>query len=174
MRARSGAVFAILLFATVAACAETNLGVGASYESGNSPLSSVIPQVFVENVYHVDSWETFGIDLFISTAPSSAASYTNGLSAGPELYFGTDLSFHFPPVGPADLATLIGVMSFQDYENRANGIAAQTGVEATLHLSSFFVQSRGLFRFYSSTGMTGAPVPVGIFSVAILGGYTLL
>jgi len=174
MKARSAAFFVVLVLAAAMADAEINLGGGAAYESGNNPLSPVVPLVFVESVYHVDSWETFGIDLFIGSAPFSTASYTSkGLSAGPELFFGTDLSFHFPRIGPADLATLIGVIGFQDYENRVDGVAAQTGLAATLHLSSFFAQGRGLLRFYSSTGMSGNPVPLGVFSFAILGGYSL-
>ncbi|HUI69014.1 MAG TPA: hypothetical protein VL354_00750 [Spirochaetia bacterium] len=174
MRARPFATFILLVVAASAASAEINLGAGATYELGNSPISQVIPEVFAEMIYHVRTWETFGIDFLIGSAPASAASYTKGLSAGPEVLFGTDLSYHFPRVGPADFSVLVGVVGFQDYENRANGVAAQTGLATSLHFGSFFVQGRCLSRFYSSTGMSGAPLPVGGLSLGILGGYSLL
>jgi hypothetical protein len=165
---------AVMALAAAMADAEINLGAGASYEGGNSPLSPVMPQVFVETVFHVRPWETFGVDFFISGAPVSSASYTNGLSAGPALFFSTDLSYHFPLIGPAELGVLVGGVGFLDYENRVNGVAAQTGVEATFHLGSFFIQGRGLYRFVSTTGMSAAPVPLGAVSIGILGGYSFL
>ncbi len=163
-----------MVVAAATADAEINLGAGASYEGGNSPLSAVMPQVFVEAVFPVRPWETFGVDFFMSSAPVASASYTQGLSAGPALFFSADLSYHFPRLGPAELGILVGGVGFLDYENRADGVAAQTGVEATFPLGSFFIQGRGLYRFYSSTGMSGAPVPLGAVSIGILGGYSFL
>ena len=172
MRSRLLVLAAVMALAAAVAHAETNLGAGASYEGGNSPLSPVMPQVFVEAVFPVRPWETFGVDFSISTAPVSSSSYTNGLSAGPALFFSTDLSYHFPRLGPVELAVLVGGVGFQDYENRANGVAAQTGVAGTFHLGSFFIQGRGLYRFFSSTGASGAPVPLGAVSIGIVGGYS--
>jgi hypothetical protein len=172
MKLRCVAILAMLFLTAAGAGAEINLGAGTAVEAGNSPLSLITPQIFVENIYHVGSWETFGIDFVIGGSPSSNASYTNGLSAGPELFFGADMSYHFPYIGPVELAVLLGGWGFQDYENRVNGVGAQTGLAATVHFGSIFVQGRGLYRFYSSTGFTGAPVPLGVFSFAILGGYS--
>lgn len=174
MRARLFTIFVLLVFAAGAASAEINLGAGAAYELGNSPISQVIPEIYAEMIYHVRTWETFGIDFLLGSAPASAASYTKGLSAGPEVFFGTDLSYHFPRVGPADLSVLVGAVGFQDYENRVNGVAAHTGLAATVHFGGFFVQGRCLSRFFSSTGVSGAPVPLGTLSLGILGGYSLL
>jgi len=172
MRARFLAVFVVFVLAAASAGAEINVGAGGAYELGNSPISQVVPVVFGEMIYHVNSWETFGIDFLVVGAPFSAASYAKGFSAGPELFFGTDISYHFPRVGPADFAVLVGAMGFQDYENRVDGVAAQTGLEATLHFGNLFAQGRCLSRFYSTTGMSGAPVPLGTLSFGILGGYS--
>jgi hypothetical protein len=174
MKAGSFAVFALLVLTAASAGAEINLGAGAAYETGNSPLSSLVPQVFVENVYHVGSWETFGVDFFIGSSTAGSASYTQqGYGAGPELFFGTDLSYHFPIVGPAEFAALLGAWGFQDYENRVNGVATQTGLSATVHFGSFFIQGRGLYRFFSTTGASEVPIPLGVYSLVILGGYTI-
>jgi len=174
MRTRFWVTCGILLFSAIGAWAEINLGVGAAYESGNIPLSSVIPQVFAENIYTVGPWETFGIDFLVGVAPATSSIYTKqGFGAGPEIFFGTDLSYHFPRLGLAEFAVLVGAWGFQDYQNKANGVAAQTGLEATIHMGSFFVQGRGLYRFLTTTGMTGSSVPLGVASFAVLGGYSI-
>ena len=173
-KAGSFAIFIFLMLTAVSASAEINLGAGAAYESGNSPLSSLVPQVFVEDVYHVSSWETFGMDFFLGGSPVGSASYTQqGFGAGPELFFGTDLSYHFPRLGLAEFAVLVGGWGYQDYENRVNGVAAQTGLSATAHFGNFFVQGRGLYRFFSTTGASTPPVPLGAYSLVILGGYSI-
>jgi len=174
VRAKFWILGSILVVCTVGAWAEINMGLGAAYESGNTPLSSVIPQILVEKIYAVGPWETFGIDFLVGVSPATSASYTaQGLGAGPEMFFGTDLSYHFPHLGLAELGVLVGAWGFQDYENRANGVAAQTGLEATVHMGSFFVQGRGLYRFYTTTGITGSSVPLGVVSLAVVGGYSI-
>lgn len=172
MRRRSLAILAMTVWAVSMAGAEINVGGGASIEAGNTALSVVLPQVFMEGVYHVDPWLNFGMDVVLAGTLFQNPTFFNGLSAGPELFLGTDASYHFPRFGPADLAVLIGGWGFQDYENKVNGVAAQTGLEATLHFGSIFLQGRGLYRFFSSTGLSQAPVPLGTFSLAVLGGYS--
>ena len=172
MNAKYLVIFAMITLGAVMACAEINVGGGASLETGSASLSPVVPQVFVEDVYHVGSWETFGLDFVFATSPLENTSFANGQAAGPELFFGTDLSYRFPPVGQVEPGVLLGAWGFQDYHNNANGIAAQTGLEATLHLGTIFVQGRGLYRFFSSTGIKGSPGPLGTFGFVILGGYT--
>jgi len=174
MRARVIVLFSLLSLAAATAFGmEINLGAGASYEGGNSPISSVMPLVFVETIFPVRAWETFGVDFSVSAAPAVASSYYFGLSAGPMLAFAADLSYHFPPLGPAELSVLVGGVGFQEYEKRADGVAAQTGLAAMFRLGSFFVQGRALYRFFSTTGLGGAPVPVGAVSVGVLGGYSI-
>jgi hypothetical protein len=173
MRARFIVLFTLLAATAAAgAGAEINLGVGASYEGGNSPISPVMPVILVETIFPVRAWEVFGVDFSISTAPAVSASYVNGLSAGPVLSFAADLSYHFPPLGPAEISVLVGGVGFQEYEKRADGVAAQAGAAAMFRFGSFFVQGRGLYRFFSSTGTSGAPVPLGSVSIGVLGGYS--
>ncbi len=172
MRARILMTLAMMVGAAAAAHAEINLGAGAAWETASTPLFPVIPMVFAENVYHVGPWANFGVDLVIAATPFQDPSFANGSSAGPVLYFGTDVSYRFPRLGPAELAVLIGGWGFQDYENRVNGIAAQTGVEATLHFGGLFIQGRGLYRFFSTTGYNATPSPLGTLSFAILGGWS--
>jgi hypothetical protein len=174
MKARFWITCGILFFSGIGAWAEIDLGMGAAYESGNIPLSSVIPQVFAESIYTAGPWETFGIDFVAGVAPATSSFYTNrGLGAGPEIFFGTDLLYHFPRLELAEFGVLVGALGFQDYQNKANGVAAQTGLEATIHIGSFFVQGRGLYRFFTTTGMTGSSVPLGVASLAVLGGYSI-
>ncbi len=173
-RIRSLAIAAAILFAPALAGAEIGVAAGASYEAGNTPISPVLPQVMVEAIYRVAPWQVFGLDFVAATAPIQGAGYTKqGLSAGPELFLGVDASYRFPAVGPAEFAALIGGCVFQDYENRVNGSAAHAGVGVTFHIGKFFIQGRGLYRFVSSTGPSGQPIPVGAFSVALLAGYTI-
>ncbi|HVP20113.1 MAG TPA: hypothetical protein VMU36_14090 [Spirochaetia bacterium] len=172
MKGKSCVVLAMIFWAVSTAGAEINFGGGASCEVGNTTLSLVIPQVFVQGIYHVDTWLNFGMDVVVAGTPFQSSLFANGLSAGPEIFFAADASYHFPRVGPADLAVLVGGWGFQDYENRVNGVAAQTGLEATLHFGTIFVQGRGLYRFFSSTGLNQTPVPLGMFSFAVLGGYS--
>lgn len=172
MNAKYLVISAMIASGAAVACAEINVGGGIAFETGSAPLSQVLPQVFVENVYHVDSWETFGLDLIIATSPFENTSFVNGLAAGPEVLFGTDMSYRFPYVGPVEFGVLAGAWGFQDYHNNVNGIAAQTGLEATLHLGTIFIQGRGLYRFFSSTGYRGNPVPLGTYGFVILGGYS--
>jgi len=173
MKARLIFVFAVLALITAqAAGAEVNLGAGVSYEGGNSPISSVLPLIFVETVFPIQPWETFGLDFSIAAAPASSASYFNGLSAGPELFFASDLFYRFPPLGPAELSVLVGVVAFKDYENRVNGIGAQTGLAATFRIGSFFIQGRGLYRPAATTGIAQAPIPLGAESLGVVGGYS--
>ncbi|HTP57974.1 MAG TPA: hypothetical protein VMM82_03590, partial [Spirochaetia bacterium] len=123
-------------------------------------------------IFPVRAWETFGVDFSISVAPAVSASFVNGNSAGPMLALAADLSYHFPPLGPAEISILVGAVGFQEYEKRADGVAAQTGVAATFRFGSFFIQGRGLYRFVSTTGAGGSPVPLGAVSVGVLGGYS--
>jgi len=172
MKARYLVIFAMLSLGAAAASAEINVGCGAAFETGGAPLSQIVPQVFVENLYRVNSWESFGLDFVIASLPAENTAYANGLAAGPVILFGTDISYRFPPVGPVEFAYLVGGLGFQDYHVSVNGIAAQTGLAATAHFGSIFVQGRGLYRFFSSTGSKGTPVPLGTYSFAILGGYS--
>jgi hypothetical protein len=172
MRARFLLALAALLLSGMVACAETNVGAGAAYEAGSS-ISPLIPQFFVQNVYRTGAWQTFGIDFDLAVSPFENSSFANGMPAGPEVILGIDASYLFPRLGPAEFALSVGASGFQDYHRRANGVAAQTGLDATVHLGSFFIMGRGLYRFFSSTGASGIPVPLGTYAFAILGGYTL-
>ena len=172
MRAKRLLILAAMPLVAVAAHAEINVGAGLSYEAGNSPLSPVLPLVFVQDVYRIGPWQVFGLDLVVATAPVHSDTFANsGMSAGPEVFFGADASYHFPQVGPAEFALLLGGCGFQDYENRVNGSAAHAGAEITLRWGNFFVQGRGLYRFFTSAN--GEPIPLGQYSVAIMGGYVL-
>ena len=174
MKTRSLVIAVVTLLAAGVAHAEVNLGGGVSYEGGNTPLSPVLAQVFIQEIYRVAPWEVFGLDLVVATAPVHNDTYANqGMSAGPELFLGADATYRFPALGPAEFALLIGGCGFQDYENRVNGSAAHAGLEVTLNWGSFFVQARGLYRFFSSTGLGGQPIPIGLYSVALLGGYSV-
>ncbi len=172
MKARYLVIFALISLGAAVASAEINVGCGAAFEAGGAPLSQIAPQVFVESLYRVNSWESFGLDFVIASLPADNSAYANGLAAGPVLLFGTDISYHFPSVGPVEFAFLLGGLGFQDYHVSVNGVAAQTGLEATAHVGSIFIQGRGLYRFFSSTGFKGTPVPLGTYSFAILGGYS--
>ena len=166
---------AAIVLSPALAGAETGVGAGVSYEAGNTPLSPVLAQAVIEQVYRVAPWQVFGLDVVVATAPVQNGTYAaQGMSAGPELFLGADASYRFPAIGPAELAALIGGAVFQDYENRVNGSAAHAGVEVTFHLGRFFLQGRGLYRFYSVTPGNIQPIPIGMFSVALLGGYTII
>ncbi len=172
MRARAVIVLAMTCWAAATACAEVNLGAGAAWETASTPLFPVVPMVFIESIYRVAPWASFGVDLFVAGTPFQDPSFANGLPAGPELYFGADASYRFPRVGPVEPAVLVGGWGFQDYENRVTGVAAQTGLEATVHVGGLFFQARGLYRFYSSTGYNLTPSPLGTLSIALLGGWS--
>ncbi len=173
VRARTLVIMAALSLAASAGHAEASFGGGVSWEMGNSPLSPVLAQVFAENVYRIGPWETFGLDLVVATAPVHNDTYASkGMSSGPMVFLGADASYRFPQLGPAEAAVLIGGCGFQDYENLVNGSAAHAGVELTVHFGAFLVRARGLYRFFTWTA-NAQPVPIGAYSVALLGGYSI-
>ena len=171
MSTRTIAVLALILGAAAGAHAELNVGGGASFETGRPPIFPVIPQLFVQNVYRVAPWEVFGLDASIAFAPSNG-SFDKGAAAGPLVCVGVDASYIFPGIGPVEPAVLIGGWAFQDYLNRVNGSTAQAGLGATVRIAGFFIQGRALYRFFSSTGISAAPQPLGIVSIALVGGVT--
>ena len=172
MRTTFLTVMAFLSLSAVVAQAEVNLGGGVSFEAGGSPITPVMPQVYVQNVYRDGDWRSFCIDGFMAVSPFQNDSFAKGLPAGPEVVLGADVSYLFPRVGPAEFALLVGVSGFKDYHKVAEGVASQAGLDATLHLGRYFISGRGLYRFFASTGLGGAPVPLGNFGFMILGGYT--
>ena len=172
MRTTFLTVMVILSLSAVIAQAEVNVGAGVSFEAGGSPITPVMPQVYVQNVYRDGAWRSFSIDGFVAVSPFQNDSFANGLPAGPEVVLGADVSYLFPPIGPAELALLVGVSGFKDYHKVAEGVAAQAGLDATLHIGRYFISGRALYRFFASTGVSGAPVPLGNFGFMLLAGYT--
>lgn len=173
MRARFLLALSLIPLAAFLVHAEANIGGGASYETGGSPISAVMPQVFFQNIYRSGPWNTFGLEFFVGVSPAQDSSYANGLAAGPEVFLGTNASYFFPKVGPVEFAAILGVFGFQDYHKLAEGVAAQAGLEASVHFGTFFIAGRGLDRFFSSTGTSGVPVPVGTYGLVLLGGCTI-
>ncbi len=173
MRARFLTALSLIPLAAVLVHAESNAGAGASYEAGGNPISAVIPQVFIQKIYRSGPWDTFGLELSVAVSPVQNSSFANGLAAGPEVFLGTNASYFFPKAGPVEFAALLGACGCQDYHKLAEGVAAQAGLEASVHFGSFFIAGRGLYRFFSSTGTSGVPVPVGTYGLVLLGGYTL-
>ncbi len=163
----------LVVAAAAAAHAELNVGGGASFETGRPPISPVIPQFFVQVIYRVAPWQTFGLDLAVAVSPFQNGSFDNGVAAGPLVGFGADAAYMFPRIGVVEPAVLIGGWGFNDYHNRVNGSVAQAGVAATMQVGGFFIQGRALYRFFSTAGAGYAPDPLGLLSFALLGGITL-
>jgi len=172
MRTRSITVLALILAAGALAYGEMNIGGGASFETGRPPIFPVLPQLFIQNVYRVGPWQAFGLDLTIAASPENS-SFANGAAAGPLVCVGADASYLFPMLGPVEPAVLVGGWAFRDYHNLVNGSTAQAGVGAAVRIGDFFIQGRVLYRFFASTGISKAPEPMGILSIALLGGVTL-
>jgi len=165
-------IVVILSLALTAAAAfgELNVGGGASFETGRPPIFPILPQLFIQNMYRVGPWQAFGLDLAVAASPVSS-SY--GVTSGPFVSVGADAAYLFPMLGPVEPMALVGGEAFGDYHRRVNGAAAQVGAGATMRVSGFFVQGRLLYRFFSSTGTYGPSEPLGIVSIALLGGVTL-
>lgn len=189
----------ILLFISVFAMAEINLGSGAGFEmngipgislpdptwasppNGNIPIADVLPEIFLGVVFRADMSENaaFGLDVLASGTISAKPEYPkNNVSANNPMFFlSTDLTFHFPMTGLTDVYVFGGIIEWNNMgigaANIRAGFAGEVGPCVILHYVNTFFLARASYRFMFYEPYKQPSVsPIGTYNITVLAGFS--